>query len=212
MTLVVGGVLPSMPIRTPFTPALPTEILFCALARTVSGSSTRTRSGDVNFVSLGVTAWVELISIWMPSPPGTTLTFCNWLCCAEDWDVFVTETTFGAGTGFVTGVAASGLEDGITAGFPAGAAAPGAGLAFAGTPAACGAAVLSLACFCCSDFAVLRALSMASEFCAPAAAQELPVIIAIARMPVVSFITVPTSPPAFPVWSRRQPLKVANRD
>src|ERR1700687_3263306 len=105
-----------MPMRTPFTPALPTEILFCALARTVSGSSTRTRSGDVNFVSLGVTAWVELISIWMPSPPGTTLPFCNWLCCAEDLEVLVTETTFGAGAGFVTGVVAAGLEGGIPAG------------------------------------------------------------------------------------------------
>src|ERR1700687_1661806 len=125
-----------MPMRTPFTPALPTEILFCALARTVSGSSTRTRSGDVNFVSLGVTAWVELISIWMPSPPGTTLTFCNWLCCAEDWEVLVTETTFGAGAGFVTGVAATGLEDGITAGFTAGARAPRGGLVFSRAPGA----------------------------------------------------------------------------
>jgi hypothetical protein len=38
-------------------------------------------------------------------------------------------------------------------------------------------------------------LSMASGFCA----QAPPAIIAIAKMPVVSFIVIPTSPPAFPV-------------
>jgi hypothetical protein len=182
-----------MPMRTPFTPALPTGILFCELATTVSGSSTTTRSGDFNLLNLGVTDWVELISICTPSAPGTTFTFCSWLYCAEAW------TGFAAGTGW---------DEGIVAGFTAGTGAPGAGLAFAGTPAAFGAALVSLACFCCSDFAVLRALSMASGFCA----QAPPAIIAIARMPVVSFIAIPTSPPAFPVLSRRLPLKVANRD
>ena len=162
-----------MPMRTPFTPALPTAILLCALAITVSGNSTSTRFGDFNALNFGVTGWEELISICTLSAPVTTFTFCSWLCCA----------------GFA---AASGLEDGIAAGFTAGAGAPGAGLAFAGA-----AGLGALDCFCCSDFAVLRALSMASGFCAATAAQEPPVIIASARMPVVSFIAIPTSPPAF---------------
>jgi len=193
-TLVVGGVLPSIPMRTPFTPALPTGILLCALATTVSGSSTNKRAGELSLVTRGVTAWLELISIWTPSAPGTTLTFWSWLF-AEDVDA-----------GFA---AATGLDPGIAAGFTAGAGAPGAGLG------------AGLACCCCSDFAVLRALSMASGFCAAAAAQLPPTIIAVAKMPVVNlnvnwivsfFIVIPTSPPAFPVSSRRLPLKVSNRD
>jgi hypothetical protein len=59
-----------------------------------------------------------------------------------------------------------------------------------------------LACFCCSDFATLRALSMASGFCAQAA----PVIIATASMLVVSFIAIPICspvPPGSRAWRRR---------
>ena len=104
-----------------------------------------------------------------------------------------------AGAGF----AATGVEPGIAAGFTAGAGAPGAG--FAGTAAAFEAA---LSCFCCSDFAVLRALSMASGLCAQAPLT----IIAVAKMPSVSFIAIPTSPPAFRVLTRRLPLKVVDRD
>ena len=81
-----------------------------------------------------------------------------------------------------------------------GAGAPGVGLA---------------ACCCCSVFTVLRALSMASGFCASAfRAEDPPTIIAIASMPVVSFIyAIPTSsPPAFRVLLRRLPRKVSNRD
>src|SRR3984957_13904415 len=136
-----------MPMRTPFTPALPTGILLCELAITVSGSSTRTRSGEFNLLSLGVTDWVELISIRILSVPGTTFTRCNWLRCAEAWTGLAAESGFAVGAGW---------EDGIAAGFTAGAGAPGAGLAFAGTPVAFRAAWLSLACFCCSDFAALR--------------------------------------------------------
>ena len=176
-------------MRTPFTPALPTGILFCAVATTVSGSSTSTRAGEFSLVTCGVTAWVELISIWTPSAPGTTFTFWSWLF-AEDVEA-----------GFA---AATGLDPGMAAGFTAGAGAPGAGFG------------AGLACCCCSDFAVLRALSMASGLWAAAAAQEPPTITAVAKMPVVnwfvSFIVIPTSPPAFPVSSRRLPLKVSNRD
>src|SRR5450631_1399276 len=161
-------------MRTPFTPALPTGILFCELAITVSGNSTTTRSGEFSLLTLGVTAWLELISIWMLLAPVTTFTRCNWLRDEES------AAAFAAGTG---------LAPGIAAGFTAGAGAPGAGLAEAVTATAFGAE------FCCSDFAVLRALSMASGFCA----QAPPAIIAIAKMPVVSFIVIPTSPPAFPV-------------
>ena len=63
-----------MPIRTPFTPPLPTGILFCALATTVCGRATTTRAGELILLTRGVTAWLELISIWMSLLPGTTLT------------------------------------------------------------------------------------------------------------------------------------------
>ena len=121
----------------------------------------------------------------------------------------------GAAVGFAAGVAGAVFAPGITAGFTAGTGAPGAGFAF--TPAASSAALVSLVCFCCSDFAVLRALSMASAFCATAVVAADPLTTsAIAKMPVVnlivSFIAIPTSPPAFPVWSRRLPLKVVDRD
>src|SRR5215472_7534226 len=97
----------------------------------------------------------------MSSPPGTTFTCCNWLLALD------------AGAGFAAALAA-------------GAGAPGSGLAEAGTPAASSAAFESLACFCCSDLATLRALSMASGFCANAAPAVM--VIAVARMTVVSFI------------------------
>src|SRR5579863_2329973 len=184
-TLVVGGVLPSIPMRTPLTPPLPTGILFCALATTVSGSATTTRAGELILLTFGVTAWLELISIWMSLLPGTTFTRSS-LLFAE------------AETGLVAGcvAATAGLAAGITAGLTAGAGAPGAGFG-------------PEACCCCSDFTVLRALSIASGLCPKAT----PAIIAIATMPVVSFISVPTSsPPAFRVLLRRLPRKVSNRD
>jgi len=93
-----------------------------------------------------------------------------------------------------------GVDPGITAGFTAGAGAPGAGFAF--TPAASSAALVSLACFCCSDFAMLRAWSMASVFCPQAA----PDITAIAKIAVVSFIVISTSLPASRA-SPRWPLR-----
>src|SRR5947209_18821591 len=118
-----------MPMRTPFTPALPTGILFCALATTVSGSSTTTRAGEFSLLTRGVTAWLELISIWYPFAPGTTFTFCSWLYEEED-----VETDFDAGPGFTA--TATGFDPGIAAGFTPGAGAPGAGLAAAGVAAA----------------------------------------------------------------------------
>ena len=130
-TLVVGGVLPSMPMRTPFTPALPTGILFCALATTVSGSSTTMRSGEFSLLTRGVTAWLELISIWTPSAPGTTFTFCSWLWPMRSWPVAAASPP-------------TGVDPGIAAGFTAGAGAPGAGFAVAGTPAAFKAALVFL--------------------------------------------------------------------
>ena len=51
-----------MPMRTPLTPSLPTGILFCALATIVPGNSTTTRAGELILLTLGVTAWLELIS------------------------------------------------------------------------------------------------------------------------------------------------------
>src|SRR5580700_9012456 len=102
-----------MPMRTPFTPALPTGILFCALATTVSGSSTTMRAGELSLLTRGVTAWLELISISTPSAPGTTLTCWSWLLEEEEEDA--------------AGFAATGFDPGIAAGFTAGAGAPGAG-------------------------------------------------------------------------------------
>src|SRR5882724_7099840 len=119
--LVVGGVLPSIPIRTPLTPALPTGILFCELATTVSGSSTTTRAGEFSLLTLGVTASLELISIWMLSEPCTTFTFWSWLLEAE-------AETLGAEAvdAFAAGAwATAGLDPGMSAGFTAGAGAPG---------------------------------------------------------------------------------------
>ena len=75
-------------MRTPLTPSLPTGILLCAPATTVSGSSTTTRAGDFNLLTLGVTASLVLISIWMPSAPCATFTFRSWLCEAEAETLF----------------------------------------------------------------------------------------------------------------------------
>src|SRR5262249_47552614 len=144
-TLVVGGVLPSIPMRTPFTPLLPTGILLCALATVVSGNSTTTRAGELSLLTRGVTAWLELISTLTVSAPGTTFTFCSWLCCADEVAGFAA----GAGTDFGAG-ATAGFVTGMTTGFTAGAGAPGAGLDWAGTPAAFKAALVSFSCFCCS--------------------------------------------------------------
>ena len=43
----------------------PTGILFWALATTVSGSSSNKRAGELSLVTRGLTARVELISIWI---------------------------------------------------------------------------------------------------------------------------------------------------
>src|ERR1700730_6954664 len=109
--LVVGGVLPSIPMRPPFTPALPTGILFWALATTVSGSSTSTRAGELSLLTRGVTAWLELISICTPPAPGTTFTCRSWLFD----EVAESDAGFAAATGF---------DPAIPAGFTAGAGAP----------------------------------------------------------------------------------------
>src|SRR5580698_6128894 len=82
----------------------------------------------------------------------------------------------------------AGFAPGIVAGFTAGAGAPGAGLADGGTaPAANSTAPVPLVLVgvCGSDFAALPVLTTALGFCPQAA----PVIIATARMPVVSFIS-----------------------
>ena len=49
---VVGGVWPSMPIRTPFTPSLSTLIWTCEVAATVLGRSTTMRAGIVQRAQL----------------------------------------------------------------------------------------------------------------------------------------------------------------
>ncbi len=51
---VVGCVWPSMPMRTPFTPAAPTAMRVCPVAITVSGRSTTTRAGESSVLSFGV--------------------------------------------------------------------------------------------------------------------------------------------------------------
>src|ERR1700726_3157876 len=94
-TLVVGGVLPSKPMRTPLTPALPTGILFCAVAIVVAGNSTTTREGELNLLTFGVTASRGLISIWILSGLRTTFTFSRRLFWLDEGPV--TGATFGAG-------------------------------------------------------------------------------------------------------------------
>src|ERR1700722_1090234 len=125
-TLVVGGVLPAVPRRTPFTPPLPTAMWFWGAAETVPGSSTRMRAGELSLLTCGVTSSVELSSISMLSEPGVTFTCCNWLCALD------AEAGFAAGA--AAGLAAAAVDaladcdPGITAGFTAGAGAPGVGL------------------------------------------------------------------------------------
>src|SRR5271169_1519465 len=87
------------------------------------------------------------------------------------------------------GAAGAAFVPGIVAGFTAGAGAPGAGLVACATSMV----LVLFVVVCGSDFAVLRVLSMVPGFCAQAA----PVIIATARMLVVSFI-------AIPICSRRR--------
>src|SRR3989442_5858831 len=155
-TVVVGDDLPSMPMRTPLTPSLLTAIRLCAVAITVSGSSTTTRAGLSSLLNLGVTARLELISTRTPSAPGTTFTRDSWLC--EPVPGAETDAGFFSGateTDFFAGTTETGFDPGITAGFTAGAGEPGTGFACAGTPAASRAALVSLACFCCSDLATL---------------------------------------------------------
>src|SRR3984893_13259735 len=76
---VVGCVWPSMPMRTPLTPAAPTAIWVCPVAMTVSGKSTTTRAGESSVLSFGVRVPLELISTRMSSVPRTTLTRSSWL-------------------------------------------------------------------------------------------------------------------------------------
>src|SRR5580765_1503788 len=114
----------------------------------------------------------------MSALPGTTFTFCNWLLDpaadsalgAADLATGLEAGAAAVATGFGGARTIGFCWPGIAAGFTVGTGAPAAGLeaAFAGTPAAFKAASVSLACFCCSDFATLRALSMASGFCAAA--------------------------------------------
>src|SRR5215471_5779499 len=82
--------------------------------------------------------------------------------------------------------AGAGSDVAMATGFSAGAGEPGAGFALCAPAAAISTVALSL-CFGCSEFWVLRVLSMAFGFCA----QAPPAIIAIVRMPVVSFIAIP---------------------
>src|SRR5207245_10847355 len=105
-----------MPMRTPLTPALPTGILFCELAMTVPGNSTRTRAGEFSLLTLGVTALLELISMRVSSAVSTTFTRWSWLC----WP--------GAEEGFAAAGAAFAAR--MVAGFTAGAGEPGTGFEF----------------------------------------------------------------------------------
>src|SRR5579862_1275477 len=135
--LVVGGVFELIPIRTPLIPALPMAILLCAVAIAVEGNSITTRSGEVNLSTLGVTDSRVLNSICTLSAWRITLT-CSSLLLA----LFAS-----TGTGFddtlfagFASAEATGLEaafdfvTGITAGFTAGAGAPGEGLLAVETP------------------------------------------------------------------------------
>src|SRR5215469_2696984 len=122
----------------------------------------------------------------MSSLPGTTFTFCSRLPEPDVDSAFgAAALAVGAAAG-LAGACATGVGCGTAAGFTAAAGAPAAGFDVAGTPAAFNAALESFACFCCSDFATLRALSIASGFCP----QPALVISAIAKVPIVSFIAV----------------------
>ena len=106
-TLVVGGVLPSMPMRTPFTPALPTGILFCGAGDHRFRQFHQERAGELSLLTRGVTVSLEVISIWRLSAPGTTFTCCKRL---SEFDACsFAARALAAGAGFVaaaTGFAA----------------------------------------------------------------------------------------------------------
>ena len=113
-----------------------------------------------------------------------------------------------AGAGFDAG-ALAGFKTRAGAGFVAGA--PGAGFPVCGVPTPAKAALLSLVFCSCTEFMVLRVLSMMFGFCA----QSPPTIIAIATMPVVSFIAIPTcspTPASLPVLLRLPRVQDSNRD
>src|SRR5205807_4601171 len=92
-----------MPMRTPFTPALPTWMWLCPDTITVPGSSTTRRDGESAVVSLGVTAPRALISTRISSVPRTTSTRCSslrWLagCDAGVWAAETARTSNGRNT------------------------------------------------------------------------------------------------------------------
>src|ERR1700726_2054180 len=75
-----------MPMRTPFTPALPTVMWLCPVAMKVAGKSTTRRAGESAFVSLGVTVPCALISTRISSVPRTTFPRCSsffWLAACD---------------------------------------------------------------------------------------------------------------------------------
>jgi len=148
---------------------------------------------------------------------GFTVAFTAGAAAGAGFDAGLDAFTAGATAGFTAGAGAGfvavldGFTAGATAGFTAGAgagfaaafdgftAAAGAGLV-AGAPAAgfpvwptpASAALLSLVFCSCTEFMVLRVLSMMLGFCA----QAPPTINAVVTMPVISFIAIPTcSPP-----------------
>src|SRR5437763_14688418 len=75
---VVGCDWPSIPMRTPLTPAATTAMWVCPVAITVSGRSTTTRAGESRALSFGVSVPLELISTRMSSVLRTTLTRSRW--------------------------------------------------------------------------------------------------------------------------------------
>src|ERR1700722_1691911 len=79
-----------MPMRTPFTPALPTVMWLCPVAMTVPGSSNTNRAGESAVVTLGVTAPRALISTRTSSAaPRTTFTRCSSLRWLDPCDAGV---------------------------------------------------------------------------------------------------------------------------
>ena len=190
-----------MPMRTPFTPALPTGILFCELATTVSGSSTTTRAGEFS-----------LLTLRRDRLAGTDLD----LDTVRPWNhVHALQLVV---RGSRAGVSAARLRRDRFG------ARNHRGLHRRSRSARCRlgcrrnsgrvqsrAAIVGLLLlqrFC----RAARVVDGVRVLCPAFVAADPPTIIAIARMPVVSFIAIPTSPPAFPVSSRRLPLKVSNRD
>src|SRR6267154_74714 len=66
-----------MPMRMPFTPALPTVMWLCPVAMTVPGSSSTRRVGESAVVTLGATTPRAVISTRISSVPRTTFTRCS---------------------------------------------------------------------------------------------------------------------------------------